>query len=307
MSTEATDYRDDIPYETAKAAHCGTSFVPERRAEQERDGYHETLTSDRSELEKLADTDEKRAVLDEEFARYREGYKRRKLALLNARSRCMSSMITGPANFPVARNQKRNETAHKRLTELLEFRERALTAIRRTLCPETRPIMSGDSDAISRLSEDIAQAEALQQKMKAVNAAIRKHLKADHGAKLAALLEIGIGEEEARRLLTPDCMRSIGFPKSRLTNNGANIRRMKARLVQIERAQQTPSTTAEGNGVRLEDCPADNRVRLYFPGKPDADVRSRLKSCGFRWAPSNNCWQAYRNQRSLSVAKEFIA
>jgi hypothetical protein len=83
-------------------------------------------------------------------------------------------MITGPSNFPTRRNEKRNNIAHKRLEELLEFRNRALAAIRKTHCPELRPIMAGDSDATERLKTKIADAEKLQERMKAANVIVRK-------------------------------------------------------------------------------------------------------------------------------------
>lgn len=43
---------------------------------------------------------------------------------------------------------------------------------------------------------------------------------------------------------------------------------------------------------------------VFFPTKPDEAVRGRLKSHGFRWAPSIGAWQAYRNVRALAFAKE---
>lgn len=298
------DFANDIPRDLAQAAHYGTSFVPERRAEQERNDYAETLQGDFESLAKLADTEERRAQLAEEFALYRAGYAKRTRALLHSKARCMSTMITGRSNFPVERQRKRSAIADRRSQELIDFRERALAAIRKALCPELRPIMAGDSDATDRLRQKIAEAEKLQEAMKAANAAIRKHAKAGPEAQVAALVALGHPEARARELLRPDFCGRIGFPDYELTNNNANIRRMKERLAGIERAQATPETVREGKAARLEDCPAENRVRLFFPGKPAVEVRERLKRNGFRWAPSLGCWQAYRNPRSLQVAAE---
>ena len=33
------------------------------------------------------------------------------------------------------------------------------------------------------------------------------------------------------------------------------------------------------------------RYQIIFEGKPDADVRTLLKSNGFKWAPSQGAWQ----------------
>lgn len=305
-----TDYIDDIPLEAAYRAHLGTSFVPEDRAQQERAGYAETLTKDYERLSKIADTPEKQATLAEEFERYREGYKRHSLDWLNSRSRMISTMIAGPSNFPVQRQEKRANAAHKRLTGLMDFRKRALDAIEKKLCPELRPIMAGDSDAIQRLQAEIDNAERLQEMMKAVNAAWRKSRgdrEAQVAAMTAAMVAAGMGEKaeyRSRQLIEPDFCGRIGFADYELKNNNANIRRMKQRLAAIQVAKSKPDTEIEGENARIEDCPAENRVRLYFPGKPAADIRNKLKSSGFRWAPSLECWQAYRNDRSFVTARE---
>lgn len=296
-------FADDIPLDLARRAHSGTSFSPESRAESERSGYVSTLEGDYARLAKYADTEEKRTTLTDEFSRYRAGYRARYIAYLGARSRCMSTMITGPSNFPVARQAKRNAHADKRGAELLSFRERALAAIEKVLRPELRPIMAGDDDATSRLTKKIADAEQLQTRMKACNLAIRKHAKAGAESQIAALVALGLTEGRALDLLQPDFCGRIGFANYELTNNNANIRRMKARLVEITRNHATDSTEIAGEHARYEDAPADNRVRLFFPGKPSDDVRARLKGAGFRWTPSLGCWQAYRNRNTMLAAQ----
>src|SRR4051812_6841816 len=111
---EALRFVEDIPFELAKQAHAGTSFDPELRAQSERRGYAGALQSSYEMLLKYATTDEKRALLDEEFARFRHGYAERYKAYLSARARCVSTMIAGGSNFPVRRQQKRSMIADKR-------------------------------------------------------------------------------------------------------------------------------------------------------------------------------------------------
>lgn len=73
-------------------------------------------------------------------------------------------------------------------------------------------------------------------------------------------------------------------------------------------SQGNADSRIEGkNGIVVEDCPADNRVRVLFPSKPGKDIRTQLGQKGFRWAPSLGVWQAYRNYRSIEYAKQLAA
>jgi hypothetical protein len=299
----------DIPRELANRAHEGTSFSPDMRGETELNGYAATLAADYANLSAGADTPKKQSLLETEFVRYRNGYRLRFEAYLNSRSRCLSTMITGPSNFPTQRNQKRNDVADRRRSELNEYRSRALAAMDKALHPERRPVMAGDADAIDRLTAKVAEAEAFQAEMRAVNSAIRRHAKAGRDAQVAAILEVApdLGSVKAELMLQPDCLGRIGYADYELSNNSANIRRIKGRIELLSRDKASPPLAQRGeNGVLCKDCPADNRVRLFFAGKPDEDTRTRLKRNGFRWTPSLRCWQAYRNSRAFDLAKQFI-
>ena len=143
--------------------------------------------------------------------------------------------------------------------------------------------------------------------MRAVNFAIRGHAKAGKDAQVAAMLEVApeLGAVRAALMLQPDCVGRIGYADFELSNNNANIRRMKARLELLSRDKVSAPLSFRGDGVLCEDCPADNRMRLFFTGIPDVATRTRLKGFGFRWTPSLRCWQAYRNSWSLEKAKFF--
>ena len=88
-------------------------------------------------------------------------------------------------------------------------------------------------------------------------------------------------------------------------NNGANIRRVKARIESLECSQASPVTEVQGTVARLQDDPPANRVRLFFPEKPSPEVIARLKANAFRWTPTLGAWQAFRNSRSLDLAQNL--
>jgi hypothetical protein len=298
------NYENDISLSLAVSAHSGTSFSPEKRGESERASYAAEIAG---ALETMTQNATKGGTLDlvaEEFERFRAGYAAKYRAYLSSKSRCMSTMITGASNFPVRRQQKRNDVAHSRLNELLDFRARAMKAALTKLRPDLRPIMAGDSDATTRLQAEIEKAEQRQANMKAANAAIRKHKKAGPDAQVAALVALGYIGDVARELIKPDCCGRIGFADYETSNNNANIRRMRQRLESLQVAKAAPTTEIEGAAARVEDDPPANRVRLFFPGKPSAEVRDRLKSGGFRWAPSIGAWQAYRHNHTIELARQ---
>ena len=57
-------------------------------------------------------------------------------------------------------------------------------------------------------------------------------------------------------------------------------------------------------GGKIVDNIPENRLQIFFDDKPEAEVRTRLKRNGFRWAPSNGAWQSYRNHHTLNWAKQ---
>ena len=300
----------DIPESVANAAHMGTSFVPEKRGASERADYAATLREDYDMLRKYATTPEKQATLDEMFAEYRSGLRSRTIARLRVRSTIVSWMITGRSNFPVRRMEKRNASERKRTEEVIDYRARMLARIKKALTPELQPIRTEAPDAVERIESKLEKLERWQAFMKATNAAIRKTAKHDPDARVTAIIAAGaelgekVSEKTARELLAPDYAGRIGFPSYELTNNAANIRRLKARGEHVAHVQSQEATVREGTNARYEDAPAENRVRLYFPGKPDEATRTLLKSRGFRWAPSLGCWQAYRNAWSIQTAAQ---
>jgi len=63
-----------------------------------------------------------------------------------------------------------------------------------------------------------------------------------------------------------------------------------------EKAEQNPS---EDCGLfRVERDTAENRMNLVFGGRPEPGVISALKSRGFRWSPSRQCWTRQLTQEA---------
>ncbi|RYE72631.1 MAG: hypothetical protein EOO81_02880 [Oxalobacteraceae bacterium] len=303
---QAEQFINDIPLTVAQSAFQGTSFSPEKRAASHRADYAATLASVYEEFKAHATKGGTLDKLEAVFARYRAGYAKTYRAWLSSSSRCISSMITGPSNFPTRRAKKWNDAAHRRLEAVVNYHEGTRRAVMRELRPDLRPIMAGDADAIQRLAVELANLERDQVKMKAANAAIRKHAKNGIEAQVRALIELGFSSDDATYVANKTHYRGPGYPSYRLTNNGANIRRVRQRLEHLEKMHAMPVSELQGDGVRIEQDPPANRIRLFFDGKPEADTRDRLKKGGFRWTPSLGAWQAYINYQTVQLAKTFV-
>lgn len=291
---------DDIPLRLAYEAHRNTSHVPDKRAAQEQAGYVGQMQADWSYL--LGATGADLATLIPEFHRYREGYASKKVACLFAAAKTASPIITGPANFPTARNRKRCETEMRRVTELIDFRQRALRAIVRKLRPDDGgPVKSNDPEAVKKLAAQLAAAEQQQARYKRINAAHRAYLADPASLDTASL---SAEDKKAVREYKPKySWEPHPVPPYRLTNNNANIRRIEARIAELKRMKASPRTeVAYTDGIKVVEDPDIARVQIVFPGQPDAKVRARLKSSGFRWAPSAGAWQRHLNHAGRAAA-----
>ena len=96
--------------------------------------------------------------------------------------------------------------------------------------------------------------------------------------------------------------KSRPYPAYMLSNNNAEIRRIRGRIEQVRQHEDTNFAGWEFDGGRVEANKADNRLQVFFDGKPDEAARDELKANGFRWAPSVGAWQRQLNKNAYYAA-----
>ena len=88
---------------------------------------------------------------------------------------------------------------------------------------------------------------------------------------------------------------SVGIPSYKLTNLGAEIRRLEKRRNELSILKCSERSEWAENDIKIVEDPAIARIQLVFKSKPDEKIRTILKSNGFRWAPSEGAWQRQLN------------
>jgi hypothetical protein len=170
-----------------------------------------------------------------------------------------------------------------------------------------RAIFSDDPEAVKKLKEKIHAQETQRKHINKVNAAWRKYAKNgdDSALKALGLTDEGI-QDIKKELDNSPYTKKQPYPSYINQNLSQNINRNKKRLAQLEKLEQEETTEKEINGVRVVDSVEDNRLQLYFPDKPSAEIRTQLKRNGFRWSPSKGCWQRHRSNHANYVTENIL-
>lgn len=297
----------DIDWKRAEAAYYNNSWTPEKRADSVVQEYIRHLQSLVDEFTPLADTPEKMEKLAEHLERYQKGYIQKLYAWLDAKSRTASAAVTGPANFPLAQMEKRWAIESKRFDEFMAWSKKAQDAIRNDIDPRPSKVISGsDPDAVQKLETKIATLENNHERMKAINKIVRD-TKLTQEEKIQKIVAANlISEETAIKLFEPNYKGDIGFEGWELSNNLAEIKRLKGRVTELTRLAERGANEYTFSGGRILENESNNRIQIFFDEKPSAEVRDKLRSRGFRWAPSQEAWQRQRTANAISATKELF-
>ena len=209
-------------------------------------------------------------------------------------ARVPSILIAGGSNFPVRKKEKQNAARDRNMEDWNEI-QGLLDKIRST---GMGGISADDPQAIQKLEAKLEKLQAAQDTMKAVNAYYRKHKTLDGCPNLSAERIEAMKAEMSSQWHIQD----KPYPSWALSNNNAEIRRIKGRIAELTRKQETAYAGWEFDGGTVEMNREDNRLQIFFEEKPDEQTRETLKENGFRWSPKAGAWQRQLNDNAIYAA-----
>lgn len=260
-------------------AFRGTSFDPEKRAKGFAEDAKNVIIDLYNETIKLDPT--KTAEIADQFDNIIEKYKSKIDIVAGAKSKVYSSMITGPANFPTAKNEKRFDNAMKISNELFDWIKKVEKAlIKKYEIAET---------ATAKINKEISNYLEMKKEYPSWNNTLLK-------GRLTTIAKHG-GAIEVKE--------AIADYKIFTKRNG--FHKVLAEMITAETAPA--KETKEyiiSETIKVLDDIEGNRIRIIFDYKPDAEIRTHLKKKAFKWSPKAGAWQNYRRSDRLVETIEYL-
>lgn len=286
-----------IDERAAKTAHDMNSmfdYQPNRTTNAYQAEVNEAAEIARQEIEKRPEQAEAiTGMLDRYSRRLADWYNKQS----RIESMCVSMLVSGGGNFPTSRKNKQNAARDRHMKDWEEIE--AIKEKMRSI--GTGGIQSDDAKAVEKLRAKLEGMEREQETMKAVNVYYKKHKTLDGCPGMTF---------EATQQLKASMARSWRkeprpFEEFSLTNNSANMRRVRERIASLEniKAQDTTERPTDLFGVKVIEDTELMRIQLVFDDKPTPEVRDILKSHGFKWAPSHGAWQRQLNANGKYAVK----
>lgn len=192
--------------------------------------------------------------------------------------------------------------SHNRLNKMCELQNKA-EYYQRKASSMNHAISSDDEDAITKLKTKLAKLEARQERMKQINAGYRKQGGIDAIPGLT---------DEDKAHLKAEMQRcpwyDKPYPSFYLSNNNAEMRRLKQRIAELEKkAQEVPREAIKGNGYTITENQEDNRIWFKFDEKPSSEICRLMRLYGFNFSKSRgNVWVRMLNQAGRFKTQEVM-
>ena len=267
-------------WDAACRAFYATSQDPERRAAQYIRQYEELLLDDLTHIP------------EDEQAQYIAKFKAWVAMLFAKHSRIMSAAITGPANFPTARNNKANSSYESAVAEFQNWRERAEKAAARRI-EAAKPQEQKNAEAWERVKYDIDNHFLPTNLYNRLETIARK------------------GEVELMQQAI-DYVRELNKERKRAIFTERHKFFKLAALAAAVRERQGATAERENKDVPFDGGIvrynfAEDRLQILFNEMPDKAFRTKMhREYRFNWSRQFNAWQRQLTRNAEDAAERLL-
>lgn len=232
-------------------------------------------------------------------------YARRLAEWTNAHNRngasCPSVLVCGPSSFPTRKKAKQNA----REDSLWKEYEEIQSILSKIKSVGTGPIDPTDPHAREMLTDRLQRLQSTLDRGKAMNAHYRKH-KTMKG--FPDMTDETAAEMDEAIIRAPSFAQTP-FPDFELASLRGKIKRTQENLSKLDGLEQHKDDTAntlEFDGGKLFLNMEQNRLQILFDEIPGDEIRSALKSHGFKWSRRNEAWQRQLTRNAIYDAKHIL-
>jgi len=286
--------------EEAKRAFYWTSMSPDKRGLSMVKDYTDLLNYDLSKIKNAS---------QEEKDRYISGFRNKFTVWLSAKSRCASSMVTGPANFPVEKNRKALDREHRLGIEMDEFREKAIKSILKSI-DNKRPQEEKDAERWEAIEKNLLST-------------IQTIIDIDEGRNTYSARSLftssltGFIQRMAKNGQVADVKKSLDLieklnesSKKEIITKRSKIWALREVVEQVSEKQEELKNAEDKevlyDGFKVVISYSDERIRIIHDEKPDREVINNIKKHGFRWSPFNTAWQRKLTNNAIYVTFKIL-
>lgn len=173
----------------------------------------------------------------------------------------------------------------------------------------TGGIQSDDPEAIIKLKNKINKLKENVSYAKEINKELRKcktlenaieHFKNIEDKKKGLFVVKHLVQRESFYACPPQEISAYYFST---TSDTQEIRRLESRLNWMIKEEEREVINFEINNIEVKE--EDGRINVYFPFKPDEDIRAKLKTypLSMKWSRFNSCWT---RKKTESVGRYFF-
>lgn len=278
-------------------AYSNITFSPEKLGPHAFDLYNEKLLNAFNEIRLKARDECEKEFGDELFCKFAKGLRLRYLNWLSSMSRCASSAIVGGGNFNVARAEKRNAIAMKRLDEIVDYSKNAVSRILSAFEVKTSYRDQKQTELENEV-EELRLCNFLNDFLK------RKQVDYTKESIINDLINAGFNDKLIDEA-TWKINQIINGTKLNLSLYKKKIKTIEHQLKDIE-TMDAVDFDFSSKKIRFENDKENNRFKLFFDEMPSNETTELLKKIAFKYSQSSKAWQAIRTNASYYKLTQLI-